>query len=237
MLMDIQVAHAQAVRADRHAQTHTAPRKAPQRTCSPESDALEQIGARSMVRRGATLFHEGDPADGIYKVVTGAIRTSRLMPDGRRYVSDFLFPGDFIGLSDGRYRTSSAEALCDTVVIRCARSVFESIVENDPRFGRYLLSVLRGGLAGAQDRMLLLGRRTAIERVASFLLAMAARASSERIDLPMTRTDIADYLGLTIETVSRSLTQLKTQRVIQIPAPSQVVILRRDALEAMTDGV
>jgi CRP-like cAMP-binding protein len=202
-----------------------------------ESDtALERIGTRSVVRRGTTVFYEGDPADSVYRVVSGAIRTSKLMADGRRYVADFLFPGDFFGMNDQRYRTLTAEALCDAIIVRYPRAVFDGVLDRDPRFGRYLLSKLCGGLTSAHDRMLLLGRKTALERIASFLLMMAARESGERIELPMTRVDIADYLGLTVETVSRIMTQLKLDRVIQLPDPAQVVLLDRGGLARIAEG-
>ena len=203
---------------------------------SSESDALDRIGTRSVVKRGATIFYEGDPADSVYKVVSGAVRTSKLMADGRRYVSDFLFPGDFFGMNDARERALTAEALSDAIIVRYPRRGFDGAIDQEPRLGRFLLAVLCGGLATAQDRMLLLGRKTAVERIASFLLKMAERVSADRIALPMARLDIADHLGLTIETVSRVLTQLKGDRLIQIPNTSQVVILDRAGLASLAEG-
>lgn len=200
------------------------------------SDALDRIGTRSVVKRGATIFYEGDPADSVYKVVSGAVRTSKLMADGRRYVSDFLFPGDFFGMNDAQERALTAEALCDAIVVRYPRRSFYDVVEHEPRIGRLLLAVLCGGLATAQDRMLLLGRKTAVEKIASFLLGLAERVSANRITLPMNRLDIADHLGLTIETVSRVLSQLKGNHLIQIPDSSHVVILDRAGLSSVAEG-
>lgn len=200
------------------------------------SEALDRRGMRSVITRGSAIFYEGDPADWVYKVVSGAVRTSKLMADGRRYIADFLFPGDFFGLNDRTYRTFTAEAICDAIIVRWPRHVFDGAVADDPRLGRFLLTMLCGGLSVAHDRMLLLGRKTAVERIASFLVEMAARESRDRIELPMTRADIADYLGLTVETVSRILTQLKTDRVIQLAGPTHVTILDEAALRGIAEG-
>jgi CRP-like cAMP-binding protein len=196
-----------------------------------EAQVLESIGTRTVVGRGHTLFHEGDDADSIYRVVSGAIRTSRLMPDGRRYVADFLFPGDFVGLNDGVARTTTADALCDTILVRCPRRQFEAKLEADRGLGRMILSVLAGGLSSAQERMLLLGRKSASERVASFLLMMADRAGGDAIELPMTRGDIADYLGLTVETISRTISQFKARKMIRLNGATTLQIQHREALE------
>jgi CRP-like cAMP-binding protein len=195
------------------------------------ADVLDSIGTRMVVARGRTLFHEGDDADTVYRVVSGALRTSRLMPDGRRYVADFLFAGDFVGLNDGASRSTTADALCDTILVRCPRRLFEARLEADRRLGRMVLSVLTGGLSSAQERMLLLGRKSAAERVASFLLMMADRAGGNAIELPMTRGDIADYLGLTIETISRVISQFKARKVICAQGAATLRIQKREALE------
>lgn len=201
-----------------------------------DSDALERIGTRLVLRRHQPLFQEGDQADAVYRVVSGAVRTSRVMPDGRRYVADFLFPGDFIGLNDRQVRMVTAEALCDVILVRYARRQFNSSIEADRSLGRMILSVLSGGLTNAQERMLLLGRKTAAERVASFLLMMAGREESDRIELPMTREDIADYLGLTIETVSRTISLFKAKAVIKTLGAATIVIQNLSALEDLAEA-
>ena len=152
-----------------------------------EMDArmLERIGTRITVTRDHTIFFEEDPANTIYQVVSGALRTSRVMPDGRRYVIDFLFPGDFAGLNDSSTRIMTAETLCETALIRYSRREFETALDANRGLGRMILSVLLGGLACAHDRLFLLGRKTAVERVATFLLTMAARKGGDRFDLPM----------------------------------------------------
>lgn len=200
------------------------------------SEALDRIGMRAMFRRGQAIFHEGDRADTIYKVVTGAVRTSRVISDGRRHVADFLFPGAFLGLDSGSKRALTAEALCDTVVVRYPRYLFETVTQDDRRVGRLVYAALCSGLASAHDRMLLLGRKTAVEKIASFLLEMAERRPADQVELPMPRVDIADHLGLTIETVSRVFSQLKADGVIRLPDPVHVILARRAALEAIAEG-
>lgn len=201
-----------------------------------QSAALARIGARATVRRGEPLFHEGDPADHVFKVVAGAVRTTKLMSDGRRYVVDFLFPGDFFGFSEGKYRTATAEALCDAIIVRYPRAAFEQALQSDAGLGRFMLTMLCGGLSLAHERMLLLGRKTAVEKIASFLLMMADRKGADTVELPMTRADIADYLGLTVETVSRTMTQLRSEGVIRMPDPAHIALARRAALETIAEG-
>jgi CRP-like cAMP-binding protein len=197
--------------------------------------ALERIGTRITVPRGHTIFFEGDPANTIYRVASGALRTSRLMPDGRRYVIDFLFPSDFAGLNDGNTRATTAETLCDTTLIRYARRAFDEALDANRGLGRMILSLLSGGLACAHDQLFLLGRKTAAERVATFLLTMAARKGVDRFDLPMNREDIADHLGLTIETISRTFSQLKAKGLIRTDGPASVTIESRDALRNLAE--
>lgn len=206
------------------------------RALNDNSDALERIGTRMVLRRHQPLFQEGDEADAVYRVVSGAVRTSRVMPDGRRYVADFLFPGDFMGLNDRQVRTVTAEALCDVILIRYSRRQFNSSIEADRCLGRMILSILSGGLTSAQERMLLLGRKTAVERVASFLLMMADRNESDRIELPMTREDIADYLGLTIETVSRTISLFKAKNIIRTLGATTIVIKDQEALGDLSES-
>lgn len=201
-----------------------------------DTNALERIGTRLVLHRGQTLFHEGDSNEAVYRVMSGAVRTSRLMADGRRYVADFLFPGDFVGLNDGRTRGMTADALCDAVLIRYPRSQFDRTLDADRSLGRMILTMLCGGLSSAQDRMLLLGRKTAAERVASFLLMMAERKGNERFELPMTREDIADYLGLTVETISRTISQFKAKNVIRTEGATTITITRRELLENLAEA-
>jgi CRP-like cAMP-binding protein len=214
--------------------------------------ALDRIGAVQTLRRERTLFEEGARADHYYKVTSGALRMVKTLPDGRRHVGQFFLPGDFAGLTTAETHGFAVEAVTDTTLIRYPRRGVEAMMEHDPMVARQLLSIICTGLSVAQERQLLLGRRTATERVAWFLLAMAARAGgtarangangAARADgadgsfvLPMTRLDIADHLGLTIETVSRTLTKLRREGLIDLPKSGRVVIRKRGGLEDLAE--
>ncbi len=176
--------------------------------------------------RGEELFAEGDTADCFYKVASGTIRTYKLLSDGRRQIDAFHFPGDIFGLETGAEYRFSAEAVEDATVISFRRCRFERLSHEDPAFGDQILSSMMRSLERAHDHMLLLGRKTAQEKIATFLLDMAKRISREdSFDLPMQRSDIADHLGLTIETVSRTLTQLARDGIIKLAAASRSVVL------------
>jgi CRP/FNR family transcriptional regulator len=174
------------------------------------------------------LFCEGDPADCVFEVIEGTLRLYKMMPDGRRAITGFLFPGEVLGvLVKDRY-LYSAEAVTRVRLQRYQRSQLHSLLARAPNLGRTLLAMACDELSAAQDQMLLLARKCAAERIASFLIAVARRLSPDgrpvsEIELPMTRLDIADYLGLTIETVSRVLTKFKTEGLIALPSPHRVV--------------
>jgi CRP-like cAMP-binding protein len=198
---------------------------------------LDRIGTPLALKRGETVFYEGDPADAYYKVVSGAVRSCKLLADGRRQIGQFFLAGDLFGLGLGGTWLFSAEAVTDAVLVRYARQHVDRLAGEEPAVGRCLLSVAARHLVAAHQQMLLLGRKTAEERIASFLLAMAERSGGrERFVLPMTRADIADYLGLTIETVSRTFTQLRNDGLIALRGTSEVVIADREALEDIADG-
>jgi len=207
------------------------------------SSELERIGVAMLCRKGQALVQEGDRAEYIYTVTSGALRAVRLLPDGRRYIANFLMPGDFIGLTEGESYGHSIEAISDAGLLRYPRSSFETLLDRDPRAGRRFFGVMCKELTAVQDRLLLLGRKTATERLASFLLAMAGRKAGNgngngraRVELPMNRSDMADYLGLRIETVCRLLTDLKARRIIDLPDIHSVVVLRRDDLEDLSEA-
>jgi CRP/FNR family transcriptional regulator, anaerobic regulatory protein len=192
--------------------------------------ALDQVGMVVSFAREQTIFCEGDAAEYYYKVVSGAVRSCRLLADGRRYIADFFLPGDFVGLGGDRH-LFTAEAVSDTTLVRYARRSVDRLIGEQPRLGRCFLAMLSAGLCTAQTQMLLLGRKTAQEKIASFLLAMAERTGTgDAAKLPMTRTDIGDYLGLTTETVSRSFTQLRHDGVIALNGLNEVRILDHDML-------
>jgi CRP-like cAMP-binding protein len=196
---------------------------------------LDRFAAVTSSKRDGTVFTEGDSARYFFRVISGAVRSCQLLADGRRHISEFFLPGDFIALdTDGVYRFT-AEAITETTLRRYPRSVIDQSLA--PRFHRQLLALLSRQLVAAQQQMLLLGRKTATERVASFLLTMAARSKdAEHMSLPMTRNDIADHLGLTTETVSRAFSQLKMQGVIGLDGAANVVVQDGEALEELADA-
>ena len=187
-------------------------------------------GIRRTFIKGEELFAEGDPAEFFYKVVSGTVRTCKLLSDGRRQIEAFHLPGDIFGLENGQDHRFTAEAVEDVVVVSFRRNRFTSLLHDDPAFGDQLMSSMICSLERAHDHMVLLGRKTAQEKLATFLLDMANRLSKgDRFDLPMQRTDIADHLGLTIETVSRTLTQLVRDGLIKFGAAGRTIILNNRA--------
>ena len=193
-------------------------------------------GIQMMLSKGEELFAEGDEADYFYEVVSGAIRSYKLLSDGRRQIDAFHLRGDIFGLEAGREHRFSAEAVGDVQVIAFRRSRLSAIIEEDAVFRERIMTATLRNLQRAQDHMLLLGRKTAQEKLATFLLDMAVRLSndSEHFDLPMQRSDIADHLGLTIETISRTLTQFTRSGLIRLPpAGRSICLCNRMALKSL----
>jgi CRP/FNR family nitrogen fixation transcriptional regulator len=198
--------------------------------------ALEQIGSRRSFARDDEIYAEGDRADHWYKVVSGTVRICKLMADGRRHIAEFFFAGDCFGLDDTGERCFAAEAVGDIVLMRFPRAATERLIDDRPELARRMCNMTLRNLMHAQTRLLLLGRMTAPERVASFLIDLADRRDVKRIlDMPMSRSDIADYLGLTIETVCRVLSALKRDGIIAIPNSHRIEFCDRDALEAVVE--
>ena len=220
------------------------PRRPPAREvaarCVPHAagSVLDRFGARIVVARNRAVIEEGDPADHVFKVVAGALRMVRVLPDGRRHLSDFLMPDAYFGMTDTDAYTHSVEAVSDATLLWYPRHKFEAMLNGNASMSRHFLGVVSGQLAATQQRLLLLGRMTATERLATFLLGMADRktGTGPEVELPMNRGDIADYLGLTVETVSRGLTQLRSRRIIDLPTPNHILFLRREALEQISAG-
>ena len=199
--------------------------------------ALERIGSRRSFARDEEIYAEGDPSDGWYKVVSGTVRISKLLADGRRHIAEFCFGGDCFGFENISERVFSAEAVGEVIVMRYPRRATERLIDENPLLARRLCDMTLRDLAHAQIRMLLLGRMTAPERVASFLLEMSERRDTRRVvDLPMSRNDIADYLGLTIETVCRVLSAFKRAGSVAIPNPHRIELRDRGALEAVGEA-
>ena len=205
--------------------------------------SLRHLGWNHVLREGQPLFHEGDAATRVFTLTRGALKLYKLLPDGRRQVTGFLFPGDFLGISVDDEHAFTAEAIADSQLCWFPRSRFAEFAEGHPQLERELYRLAAHELAAAQAQMVLLGRKTAEERLASFfamLLERAERASGgeERmIDLPMSRCDIADYLGLTKETVSRVLATLKSKRVVRLDALDRVEVLDRAGLADIAEGL
>jgi CRP/FNR family nitrogen fixation transcriptional regulator len=199
--------------------------------------ALERIGTRLSFARNDEIYAEGDGSDCWYKVVSGTVRICKLLSDGRRHVVEFCFSGDCFGVDSVGERSYSAEAVDDVVVMRFQRKATDSLIDRDPAVARQFCETMLRDLATAHGRTLLLGRMTAPERVATFLLEMFERRNrTKALDLPMSRSDIADYLGLTIETVCRTLSLFKRNGVIGIPNPHRIDLLDRGGLEAVVEA-
>jgi CRP/FNR family transcriptional regulator, nitrogen fixation regulation protein len=194
------------------------------------SGPIEMMGASMSFARNAEIYGESEPADYLYKVVSGTVRTYKVLNDGRRQIGAFYFPGDIFGLETGDEHVFSAEAITDSKVLVIKRSAVVSLAARDNEVARQLWTLTSRELRRVQDHILLL-IKTAEERVVSFLLEMAARRpGANAVELPMSRQDIADYLGLTIETVSRTLSQLEDTAAIELPSSRRIVLRNRTAL-------
>lgn len=192
--------------------------------------AIEMMGAPMNFARNSEIYGEGEPADYLYQVISGTVRTSKILADGRRQVGSFYLAGDIFGLEVDDEHTFSAEAITDSRVLVIKRSALVSLAARDSEVARQLWTLTGRELARVQEHILLLVK-TAQERVAGFLLEMAARApAGDTIELPMPRQDIADYLGLTIETVSRTLTMLENEGAIALPTSRRVTLRKRATL-------
>ena len=199
--------------------------------------ALERIGTRLSFGRNGEIYSEGDEADCWYKVISGTVRICKLLADGRRHIVEFCFSGDCFGIDNANGRVYAAEAVDDVIVMRFRRAPTEQLIDQNPMVARLLRDAMLRDLTSAHSRTLLLGRMTASERVAAFLLEMFERRErTKSLDLPMSRNDIADYLGLTVETVCRTLSTLRRDRVISVPNPHRIELLDRATLEEISEA-
>jgi CRP/FNR family transcriptional regulator, nitrogen fixation regulation protein len=184
-------------------------------------------------RRGAEIFGEAEPAEYVYQVIDGAVRSYKLLTDGRRQIGAFHLVGDIFGLENGGSHRFTAEAIVDTTVRLVKRVSLAHVAETDATVARDLLNMTANNLQHAENHMLLLGRKTSLERVAAFLLEMDSRLTAAGVmALPMCRRDIADYLGLTLETVSRALSVLHDKGMLGFLGQTQrqIVLLDRPKL-------
>src|SRR5664279_570653 len=219
--------------SSRHPAAHIVARPVPPASLRPATTSIELMGAAMPFGRNAEIYGENEPAEYLYKVVSGTVRTYKVLNDGRRQIGAFYVTGDMYGLEIGDVHTFSAEAIVDCKVMVIKRSTVIGMAARDHDISRQLWAMTAQELLRVQDHILLL-IKTAQERVAGFLLEMAKRApAGNEIDLPMSRQDIADYLGLTIETVSRTLTQLENSSAISVPSSRRIVLRNRAALTRM----
>lgn len=203
-------------------------------------EALTVTGGSVQFAQDREIYGEGDKAAVFFKVVEGVVRTCKFLSDGRRQIDAFHVAGDVFGFEAGAEYRLSAEAVCDCRLTSHRRRGLEELAATDPALSQQLFSYAMRGMARAQDHSLLLGRRSAVEKVAAFLLEWARHAAGRQtitlahtITLAMTRQDIADYLGLTIETVSRTLSQLERDAVIEIPTARQIRLKDLAALHSL----
>lgn len=195
--------------------------------------SIDLMGASMPYGRNAEIYGENEPAEYVYKVISGTVRTYKVLNDGRRQIGGFYLPGDVFGLEIDDEHTFSAEAITDCKILVVKRSALVSLAQRDTDVARQLWAMTAAELQRAQDHIMLL-IKTAQERVAGFLLEMARRSAAvSEVDLPMSRQDIADYLGLTIETVSRTLTQLEKGAAIAVPTSRRIVLRNRAALSRL----
>jgi CRP/FNR family nitrogen fixation transcriptional regulator len=194
---------------------------------------LGLMGAPMRFGRNTEIYGEEDPAEYLYQVVSGAVRTYRMLDDGRRQISAFYLPGDIFGVEAGDVHVSSAEAVCDAQILVARRSAVMARAEHEKDLSKQLWTLTVRELRRIQEHSMLL-IKSAEERVAGFLLEMAGRSSAgAAVDLPMCRQDIADYLGLTIETVSRTFTQLVQSKTIALERSRRIMFCNRAALDRL----
>jgi CRP/FNR family transcriptional regulator, nitrogen fixation regulation protein len=193
--------------------------------------SMELMGTRICYARNVEIFGEGELAEYLYKVVSGSVRSCKLLDDGRRQVTGFHMVGEVFGLELDEEHHFSAEAVNDAVVLVVKRRAIIGLAARDADIAGQLWAMTARELQRVQDHMLVLGCMNAKQRVATFLLHMALRSSAgNEIELPMSRQDIADYLGLTIETVSRTMTQLENDDAIGLASSRRIVLRDRAAL-------
>jgi CRP/FNR family transcriptional regulator len=220
-----------------------------------ELDHLQAIVRRVRITSRQLLFQEGDDADNVYNILSGVLKLYKLLPDGRRQITGFVYQGDYLGIASVGTHSYSAEAVTEVNLCRFPRAKLYQLFDSYPALQSRLLGIATDELTAAQDQMLLLGRKTASEKLASFLLSLARRMAPQDsgrmaprgvegddadiagpIPVPMNRSDIADYLGLTMETVSRTLSRLKKAGHIAITDAHHIDIARPEALRNIAEG-
>ena len=208
------------------------------KTTARSEDLIELIrvlGQTATMKRDETLFCEGDSTDAVYVILSGTVRCCKVLADGRRQIIGFYQAGDLLGLSLGEDHLYSAEGVTTVRLRRMGVTQLDSLLDERPQLRRRLFSIAASELAAAQKQMLLLGRKTARERICTFLLSRAGSAAGT-VELPMSLTDIADYLGLTIETVSRTLSQLRSAGLIRMQGLNSIELADPERLYDMAEA-
>jgi len=193
---------------------------------SPGWSARPALGPVRLYAKDQEIFVEGAPASHYYKVVSGVVRTCKILIDGRRQIDAFHVAGDMFGIERGADYRVTAEAIGEARISSFRRCSLEQPADPERGLAREVVATALLNLERAQEHMILLGRKSATEKVATFLLNMAGRIEGDAIELPMSRGDIADYLGLTIETVSRTLTQFERNGAIELSTARRTIRLR-----------
>src|SRR6516225_5049867 len=221
-----------AIRNVSHGQPATQPHRAPLAGAT-QTGAIELMGACMSFVANAEIYGENEPPEYVYKVVSGTVRTYKVLVDGRRQIGAFHLSGDIFGLETGDLHTFSAETITACRIIVIKRSAVMALAARDNEVARQMWTLTARELARVQEHSLML-IKSAEERVAGFLLEMADRASGGgAVELPMSRQDIADYLGLTIETISRTLKHLEDAAAIEVPKRRRILLRNRSALRRL----
>ncbi|MBV1837295.1 Crp/Fnr family transcriptional regulator [Acetobacter estunensis] len=208
----------------------------------PELERLAQVAVKVVIPPGQIFIEEGARADEFFNVTSGTVKLFKSLPDGRRQITGFVSVGHFLGLAVSKTYAFGAEAIDQVRLCRFSRTRLDPVIDEIPRLERRLLSEAANELVAAQEQMLLLGRKTARERVASFLQELLEKeygdspAPGSWISFPMTRADIADYLGLTVETVSRTLSGLRREGLITVRNGHEISIITPSRLHAIARG-
>jgi len=202
---------------------------APDQSTQPLFGSIELAGARMSFAKDVEIYGENEPADYVYRVLTGTVRVYKILQDGRRQIEAFYFPGDIFGMELGAHHASSAEVVSAATITVVRRATLLAAVAKDPDVSNRLWAHTAQELEQARRHAMLLVK-TAQERVASFLIDISNRLTGEAVELPMSRQDIADFLGLTIETVSRTLTQFQQTSAIELATSRRMILRNRQAL-------
>ena len=198
-----------------------------------KDDALSLLGVRMTFKRNDEIYAQEDDSDFVYRILNGVVRTTRLSDDGRRQIGGFHHPGCIIGLEDGDQHLFSAEALTDCVVLAISRRTLETEAGRSAEVAHQLWTAGARQLRQVQSHLVHIGRKSAIERVAGVLKELVDRDPRDEVELPMSRQDIADYLSLTIETVSRMFSQLQARNVICLTGLRRMRVCNQEALQRL----